>query len=87
MLGNAVPSLLAEVLAREIRRQLLGTTARGGLKLLPPRLDSMPMPEPLRPVPDSYLKLVGDHAEHPGTGKGRGALRRKAEGDAQAALF
>jgi len=36
MLGNAVPSLLAEVLAREIRRQLLhDTTNFGPLKLIP----------------------------------------------------
>jgi DNA (cytosine-5)-methyltransferase 1 len=36
-IGNAVPSLLAEALGREIRTQLLGTRPpRGGLKLLPP---------------------------------------------------
>lgn len=87
MLGNAVPSLIAEVLAREIRKQLLGSPSRGQLKLLPPRRTNTPPPEPLRPVPDQYLALIGDHAEHPGTGKGRGALRRVFERGDQAALF
>lgn len=87
MLGNAVPSLLAEVLAREIRRQLLGAPVRGGLKLLMPRGGKVPPPEALRPVPEHYLTLAGDHAEHPGTGRGRGALRRSAERGGQAVLF
>jgi DNA (cytosine-5)-methyltransferase 1 len=87
MLGNAVPSLVAEVLAREIRKQLLGKPPRGSLKLLPPRRTDMPPPEPLRQVPKHYMALVGDHAEHPGTGKGRGARRRNSELGEQAPLF
>jgi DNA (cytosine-5)-methyltransferase 1 len=71
MLGNAVPSLLAEVLAREIRAQLLGAEAPGEpLRLLPPARDGVPSPEPVAPLPDRYLKYVGEHSAHPGEGKG-----------------
>lgn len=88
MLGNAVPSLMAEVLAREIRSQLLGSPVKGHLKVLPPRRAKMPPPEPLQPVPEHYLSLIGDHADHPGTGKGAAAMRRKAERESdQAELF
>lgn len=89
MLGNAVPSLLAEVLAREIRRQLLGDAADlGPLRLIPPRRESVPAPEPVAAVPEAYLHLVGDHADHPGEGRtaaarGRSAGARKAGGVAQ----
>jgi DNA (cytosine-5)-methyltransferase 1 len=74
MLGNAVPSLLAEVLGREIRQQLLGSAKRTRLKLLPPRREGIPAPEPTRAVPEKFWHLVGTHADHPGTGKGRRAL-------------
>lgn len=75
--GNAVPSLLAEVLALEIRRQLLGHHQPTGTpSLLPPKRLKVPRPEPVRPVPKEYLKLVGSHDAHPGTGLGYGALRR-----------
>lgn len=76
MLGNAVPSLLAEVLAREIRRQLMGDGRDlGALRLMPPIRSPSPDPEPLAPVPQRYLKLIGDHPDHPG--EGRLSRRRK----------
>ncbi|WP_404372582.1 DNA cytosine methyltransferase [Corallococcus coralloides] len=76
-LGNAVPSLLAEVLGRAIRTQLLGLgSARGRLKLLPAERRPIPPPEPAHPVPRPFHKLVGDHEAHPGTGKGYGATAR-----------
>lgn len=78
MLGNAVPSLLIEVLAREIRRQLLGSPLRRQLSLLPPRRRAIPKPEKPAGVPNQYLSLIGEHAEHPGTGKGRAARERSA---------
>jgi DNA (cytosine-5)-methyltransferase 1 len=70
-LGNAVPSLLAEVLGREIRRQLLRQPCEESrLRLALGRRLPVPPPEPVAPVPDKYLHLVGDHEPHPGTGKG-----------------
>ncbi|MFC7552330.1 DNA cytosine methyltransferase [Pseudoroseomonas wenyumeiae] len=85
MLGNAVPSLIAEVLAREIRCQLLDAPVTGPLRLLQPRRSDVPPPEPVAPVPKKYLHLVGDHAAHPGTGKGRAAVRRATEREEAAA--
>lgn len=76
-IGNAVPSLLAEVLARAIRTQLLRMRPRRGpLHLLPPDRGPAPDPEPVRMVPAKFQSLIGDHAAHPGTGKGRGAQLR-----------
>ncbi len=78
MLGNAVPSLLAEVLAREIRAQLLGQPVQiGGLKLLPPDRGTPPSPVRVRPVPRKYLALAGDHSAHPGTGQGYGSRSKQ----------
>lgn len=79
MLGNAVPSLVTEVLAREIRKQLLGKPMRKkALKLLPPRRAKTPRAERLLKVPAKYLELIGDHAEHPGEGLGSRARQRVA---------
>ena len=77
-IGNAVPSLLGEVVAREIRTQILGLRPlRGAPKLLPPDRSPTPPPEPIARVPNRFKKLVGDHAAHPGTGKGYGAIERE----------
>jgi DNA (cytosine-5)-methyltransferase 1 len=77
LIGNAVPSGLAEILAREIRVQLLGGRRRSvDLVLVPKRRADMPPPEQPLPVPRKYHSLIGHHAEHPGTGKGVGAIRR-----------
>lgn len=76
-LGNAVPSLLAEVLARSIRTQLLRldeTTA--GPVLLPPDRGTPPPPEHVAEVPARYAELEGDHEAHPGTGLGNAARVR-----------
>jgi DNA (cytosine-5)-methyltransferase 1 len=63
-LGNAVPSLLAEILAREIGRQLLDQEPKGPLKLaLTPRRP-IPRPEPPRRVPTKYHALSGDHPDY-----------------------
>ena len=79
MLGNAVPSLMAEVLAREIRRQLLGdTTDLGPLRLLPPVRRPVPPLEPLQNVPAKYLELIGNHADHPGEGRTKSSAKAKA---------
>ena len=78
--GNAVPSLLGEVLGRGIRTQLLGMPKqRGALRLLPPDRGPAPAPELLPEVPDEYRNLVGAHDAHPGTGKGYGAIARAGD--------
>jgi DNA (cytosine-5)-methyltransferase 1 len=85
MLGNAVPSLLAEILALEICRQLLGTKRRlAQPKLLPARRSAVPVPEALRPVSEKYHHLAGEHDDHPGEGRGPG--RRRIEELAQMGL-
>lgn len=73
MLGNAVPSLIAEILARAIRTQLLDAPTVSRLRLMPPRRLHVPAPVELTVVPTEYLGMQGDHAPHPGTGKGRAA--------------
>ena len=84
MLGNAVPSLIAEVLARDIRRQLLDAPIKNQLKLLPPLRENVPPPVKPTPVPHKYHEHIGVHDAHPGTGKGREAVRRAAEAVASA---
>ncbi|MBP7863907.1 DNA (cytosine-5-)-methyltransferase [bacterium] len=77
-LGSAVPSLLAEILGREIKCQLLGLPrSRKKLLLLPNESDSYPKPERVKPVPTKFLPMVGDHEAHPGTGKGFAAISRE----------
>lgn len=70
-IGNAVPSLLAEVLGRALREQVCGHRFSEPLRLAVPRRSAPPPPEPIQPVPAQYLSLIGNHAPHPGTGKGR----------------
>lgn len=76
-LGNAVPSLLAEVLARAIRKQLLAKPIKTKrLELLREPADIIPSAERPAAVPPAYLTLKGDHAAHPGTGRGFRASAR-----------
>jgi DNA (cytosine-5)-methyltransferase 1 len=80
MLGNAVPSLLTEVLAKEIRKQLLGhKRIRKALKLLPPVRNPVPQPERILPLAKKYQCYIGNHDDHPGEGKGRRAKDRSDE--------
>lgn len=80
-LGNAVPSLLAEVLARAIARQLLRKPVdQCKLALALPAAPPVPRPERVTKVPSAYLALRGEHEAHPGTGKGyRAASRNGSE--------
>ncbi|HKY35315.1 MAG TPA: DNA cytosine methyltransferase [Polyangiaceae bacterium] len=76
-LGNAVPSLLAEVVAREIAVQLLGKRrTRTPPRLMPPRRSPVPPAERVQAVPREFFKLMGEHAPHPGTGLGNAAVLR-----------
>lgn len=79
-LGNAVPSALAEVLARAMRRQLLGERVDSELALVPRVVRPTPAPESVSPAAARYLSLLGEHSAHPGTGKGHAARRRLARG-------
>jgi DNA (cytosine-5)-methyltransferase 1 len=78
-IGNAVPSALAEVLARAIRKQLLGHSVETAATLIPQPRHPVPAPEPVATVPKKYHHLVGDHEAHPGTGKGVAAEKRSEE--------
>jgi DNA (cytosine-5)-methyltransferase 1 len=53
-LGNAVPSLIAEILGREIMRQFFGLTIRATPKLAVSLKLPIPPPEPVAPVPRKY---------------------------------
>ena len=79
MLGNAVPSLIAEVFAREIRRQLLDAPIKTPLRLLPPKRAEVPPPVKVARLPKKYEKFIGHHEAHPGTGKGRQAVKMREE--------
>ncbi len=76
-IGNAVPSLLAEVLARSIRTQLLGRRLVSALpKLLRPAASLTPAPRAPEPINPKYRALLGPHIAHPGTGLGNAAVQR-----------
>ena len=70
-IGNAVPSHLAEILARSIHQSLTGQKSSAKWKLAVTPAPHTPKPEKLKPVPAEFLHLKGDHDAHPGTGKGR----------------
>jgi DNA (cytosine-5)-methyltransferase 1 len=71
MIGNAVPSLLAEVLATAIRSQFLdGPLKNESYKLLQPRIKQIPALERETPVDTCYLHLCGNHPDHAGEGLG-----------------
>lgn len=75
--GNAVPSLLMEVLGRAIRAQLLDLPPlKGKLQLIPPDRSPAPQPEKIKAIPAAFRSLAGDHLAHPGTGKGNAARQR-----------
>ncbi|MBN9091538.1 MAG: DNA cytosine methyltransferase [Reyranella sp.] len=77
-LGNAVPSLLGEVLARTIAWQLVGVRDwPPPIKLaIAPAEIAPPPPLAPSPVPTKFLSLRGRHEAHPGTGKGHRAAAR-----------
>ena len=81
-IGNAVPSLLAEVLGREILVQLLGRRPnKVRLERLPAENRPFPAAERTQVVPARFLELAGCYAAHPGTGKGYAASRRELARD------
>lgn len=79
MLGNAVPSLVAEVVAKAIKAQLLNLPIDSHFRLLPPKRTPVPPPEPLQPLLEKYEQFIGVHEAHPGTGLGRSFRAVKPE--------
>jgi DNA (cytosine-5)-methyltransferase 1 len=82
MLGNAVPSLLAEVLARHIRHQRFGEQCVAeSCCLMPPVRKPIPPAEKVQPVPKKYHHYIGEHPAHPGERKNsnRMAVSESAE--------
>lgn len=75
-IGNAVPSALAETLARAIARQFLDLRIGERATLIPSPRRPVPSPEAPQPVPTKYQHLAGEHKAHPGTGMGYSARRR-----------
>lgn len=76
-IGNAVPSLLGEVIAREFARQMFGTEFEAPPELLPvDRGQPPPASLPTR-VPRRFLRMRGEHTAHPGTGLGHAARQRE----------
>jgi DNA (cytosine-5)-methyltransferase 1 len=73
LIGNAVPSLLAEVFANSIRAGLLQTSRVRPMGLAIPPRGEVPVAETVKRIPKKYLELKGRHADHPGEGLGRGA--------------
>jgi DNA (cytosine-5)-methyltransferase 1 len=73
--GNAVPSLLGEVVARSMLEHLSGVRVSAPLRLMPRRRVPVPDEETPQSVPQKYLDLMGTHAAHPGTGMGYGRSR------------
>jgi DNA (cytosine-5)-methyltransferase 1 len=76
-LGNAVPPPIGELLGLAIRRQLLSHQPIPQPPLTPSPRPGCPPPESPAEVPATFLELRGEHAAHPGTGKGPGALARE----------
>lgn len=77
-IGNAVPSLLAEVFARAIASQLLSVKCSEKPLLMPPRREPAEPARPVRKVPAKYKVHVGKDSAHPGPGQGRGALQGRS---------
>lgn len=72
--GNAVPSLISEILGREIGKQFFGKRYTKAPQFAVPLIRPIPPAEPVLSVPEKFLSLVGDHPDHPGEGKKRAAV-------------
>src|SRR6266849_96931 len=75
-IGNAVPSLMSEIIAREIASQFFDRLITRPLQFAIDLQRPIPSPEPAYPVPEKYLGFRGEHPDHPGEGKGPGVSKR-----------
>ncbi|MBE2254027.1 MAG: DNA cytosine methyltransferase [Myxococcus sp.] len=69
-IGNAVPSLLAEVVGRALAAQVFSARRSSAPKLLPLRRQPVPAAERVGTVRSEFRLLSGVHVAHPGTGRG-----------------
>jgi DNA (cytosine-5)-methyltransferase 1 len=58
-------------LGRALKEQICQSRFDERLTLAVEKAAFIPEPEPVLPVAEKYLHLVGEHKAHPGTGKGR----------------
>ena len=76
--GNAVASLMGEILGREIAHQFFGDSVdTSPLQLMPTKRETCPKARRVQRVHEQYHDLIGNHAAHPGTGLGPVALKRR----------
>ena len=76
-IGNAVPPLMAEILACEIGQQWFGLGGKRSMCFSLTRSLPVPAPEPITPVEDpKYLDMIANHEDHPGKGLGPRAIKR-----------
>lgn len=68
--GNATPPLLAEIMGRQLLRQLYDHDFQDPPTHSIQRQECSGAPGDPAPVPAKYLKREGDHDPHPGPGKG-----------------
>jgi DNA (cytosine-5)-methyltransferase 1 len=75
-IGNAVPSLITEILGREIKKQFFGVSSAAKLKLIPPLRTPLPAAEPVmtvmrkyKPVPMSERAFRDETHKAPGRHK------------------
>lgn len=77
-IGNAVPSLMAEVIARAIVEQVFAEQcSQTDLRLKVEPRRPIPPPEEVAAVPAKYAVHEGKHAPHPGEGLGPGVKQRQ----------
>ena len=76
-IGNAVPPAIGEIFGLEFCRQFMGEKVCKTLSLIPKVRLNCPPPEKIKPVPKEYIALRGNYEEHPGVGRGPGAVKRK----------
>lgn len=76
-IGNAVPPAIGELFGIEFCKQFFKEDVRTSLKLIPKKRNDCPRQERRKPVPQKYLDLIGEYSDHPGTGRGPGAILRK----------
>ena len=75
-IGNAVPPALAEAVARRVANVLSGRPYDPRLDLAVPSKGAPPAAAEPQDPPRRFVRLARTRADHPGSGKGPGALRR-----------